>query len=85
VATVTFGALAGAGFLVLPQASWQWWFGADFLARRCIPAPAVPRRSAPPPGVQYLIAQSRKAPPRADWPRAGSEDHRSRRPISLVE
>ena len=31
VATVTFGALAGAGFLVLPQASWQWWFGPDFL------------------------------------------------------
>jgi Glycosyltransferase family 87 len=31
VATVTFGALAGAGFKVLPQASWQWWFGPDFL------------------------------------------------------
>jgi glycosyl transferase family 87 len=31
VATLTFGALAGAGSEVLPQASWQWWFGPDFL------------------------------------------------------
>jgi len=31
VATATFAALAGAGFAVLPQASWQWWVGPDFL------------------------------------------------------
>jgi glycosyl transferase family 87 len=31
VAGGTFAALAGAGFLVLPQASTQWWFGPDFL------------------------------------------------------
>jgi len=55
------------------------------LARRCMPARATPRRGAPPAGVQYLIAQSRTAPQRADWPRAGPEDHRSRRPISLAE
>jgi alpha-1,2-mannosyltransferase len=70
------------------------------LARRCVPVPAVPRRAAPPPGVQYLLAQPRTAPPatrqawaaqprpaplRADWPRAGPEDHLRRRPISLVE
>jgi alpha-1,2-mannosyltransferase len=30
-AAVTFAILAAAGFTVLPQASWQWWFGADFL------------------------------------------------------
>ena len=31
VATLTFGALAGAGFEMLPQASRQWWLGPDFL------------------------------------------------------
>ncbi len=30
-ALVTFGVLAAVGFAALPQASWQWWFGADFL------------------------------------------------------
>jgi hypothetical protein len=70
------------------------------LARRCVPVPAVPRRAAPLPGVQFLLArprtaapatrqaraaQPRTAPLRADWPRAGPEDHLSRRPISLVE
>ena len=30
-AAVTFAITAAAGFAVLPQASWQWWFGADFL------------------------------------------------------
>ena len=30
-AAATFAVLAGVGFAVLPQASWQWWFGADFL------------------------------------------------------
>ena len=31
VATLMFGAMAGAGFEVLPQASRQWWLGPDFL------------------------------------------------------
>ena len=31
VAMVVFAALAGAGFAALPQASWQWWAGPDFL------------------------------------------------------
>ncbi len=30
-ALVTFVLLAAVGFAALPQASWQWWFGADFL------------------------------------------------------
>jgi alpha-1,2-mannosyltransferase len=30
-ATATFAILAAAGFIVLPLASWHWWFGADFL------------------------------------------------------
>jgi alpha-1,2-mannosyltransferase len=30
-AAATFAVLVAAGFIVLPQASWQWWFGADFL------------------------------------------------------
>ena len=59
------------------------------LARRCVPTRSKLRRGAPPPGVQYLIARStapqvpgrtpHTAGVRTDWPRAGPEDHRSRR------
>jgi alpha-1,2-mannosyltransferase len=71
------------------------------LARRCMPARAPARRRTPPAGVQYLIDRSAAPQPPGRAPQRrpahlrhevcpGGEDpafrdHRSRRPISLVE